>query len=111
MGRNATWNLLGKAKYHLTIFGTKTTSGKLRSMTVQDQFLLVFYKLRNGYTNTDISFRHGIQVQLVARVFKTWLMTLYHVFKTNIAEKMFTPFHRLPKPPPKAFNNSLLKNT
>lgn len=109
--REALWNFLGEAKYHLRIINTKkTTSTSLRKLTVEDQFLLTLFKLRCNYTFKDIGFRHAVNPRMLSNIFKSWLQLLFVKFK-SIEDRMFTLYDDLPKPLPKAFNNSLLKYT
>lgn len=109
--RQSLWDFLGEAKYHLKIFDTKKKiSGKLKKATVEDQFLLTLFKLRCNYTYQDLSFRHGINPRFLSKIIKTWMQFIYLKHKA-MEDRMFTTYQDLPKPPPKAFNNSLLKES
>lgn len=109
--RDAIWNFLGEAKDHLHIFGTKKlTSGKMKKLSVSDQFLLTLFKLRCNYPYADLEYRYGVNRKTLARVFKTWLQFMFLKFKA-IEKRMFTLKSDLPQPLPKAFMNSLLKDT
>lgn len=109
--REALWKLLGAAKYRLRIINTKKLiSSKSKKLTVEDQFLLTLFKLRCNYTFVDLGLRFDVSPELLSKIFKSWLQLMYLKFKA-IEPKMFTLYCDLPKPPPKAFNNSLLKYT
>ena len=107
--RDSLWEFLGKAKSQLSIIHTQQTSGKLRTMCIESQFLMTLMILRRGYDYLDVAYTYHMSKNTVARVFKTWLMFFYVKFK-DIQDKMFTQKKDLMTPLPEVFCNETLKD-
>ena len=106
--RQSLWNFLGIAKWKLNIIGMEQTSGSLKNLSVECQFLMCLFILRKDREFEDIALQFGLQPRTVSKVFKTWLQFLFHKFK-DIQEQQFTKRKDLPRLP-KVFKNKLLKN-
>ncbi len=110
--RQCLWDFLGPAKSELEIIGfkPKKTSGELRSLSVQCQFLLCLMILRRNKSFKEIHVAYRISGDtLVGKVFRTWIQFLYFKFR-DIKDIMFIPKKDLPKPLPRHFNNKLLRD-
>ena len=110
--RDILWNFLGDAKYSLSMYDCKKNllSGKMRSISVENQFFLFLAVFRRNLTYKEAGWLFGINPKLAGKVFKTWLSFIYFKFK-DIQEDMFIKREDLPKPLPKAFRNKLLRDT
>ena len=114
--RAVLWEFLGEAKFSLTIFGYKNKkknpilSGKMRCISVEDQFFLFLIIFRRNLTYQEAGWLFGVSTTVATNVFKTWLNFLYFKFK-DMKDEMFTRRQDLPKPLPRAFRNKLLRNT
>jgi len=110
--RNVIWDFLGEAKYSLTMFDykKKVLSGKMKSISVEDQFFLFLVVFRRNITYQEAGWMFAVSTQVATRVFKTWLSFLYFKFK-DMKDDMFIKREDLPKPLPKPFRNKLLRET
>ena len=106
----ALWNFLGSARSQLSVLNSKKTSGKLAAMCIESQFLMTLFILRRDRAYMDVALQFNISHVTVSRIFKTWLMFMYHKFK-DFEARMFTKKEDLMKPLPAAFKNPLLKDT
>jgi hypothetical protein len=106
--REVLWRFLGKAKSNLAIFKTKSTSSKLRTISVRSQFLLTLLILRRGRKFQDAGYQFELGARLVGRVFKTWIQFMYHKF-LELKDYMFVRKCDIKKPLPEHFNNNLCR--
>ena len=53
--RTSIWNLLGTAKFKLSMLGRNYTSGTMRSVSIDCQFLLTLAILRRNYDYIEVS--------------------------------------------------------
>ena len=56
--RTSIWNLLGTAKFKLSMLGRNYTSGTMRSVSIDCQFLLTLAILRRNYDYIEVSNDH-----------------------------------------------------
>ena len=83
--RLSLWNFLGDAKDHLEMWGRDCKSGTMRSMSVQDQFLMTLLILRKDWDYQEVADVFDLDRHIVSSVFKTWLQFFYVKFKENEA--------------------------
>ena len=50
---------------------------KVGRITLMDEFLMVLMKLRLSLLNEDLSYRFGVSVSTVSRIFHKWLEVMY----------------------------------
>ena len=108
--RKCLWEFLGPDKYDLKIWGFKELSSANFYVPLEDQFTLTLIKLRRNTDFTELSDLFGYNRGHIASAFTTWLQFMYLKF-TEIKTQMFIERDQIPKPLPKCFQNSLLKNT
>ena len=87
--RNHLWDFLGPAKYELPMWKRTCLSGHLKSMCVEDQFLLTLVILRKGWDYCEVATIFDLDQQIVSSTFKTWLQFMYCQFK-EMEEVLFT---------------------
>ena len=107
---DALWNFLGDAKSQLSILNSKKKSGEIESMCLESQYLMTLFILRRDRAFLDIALQFNISHITVSRIFKSWLMFMYHKMK-DIEGRIFTKKENIMKPLPQAFRNPLLKDT
>ena len=57
---------------------------KVGKLTLMDEFLMVLMKLRLSLLNEDLSYRFGVSVSTVSRIFHKWLEVMYIRLKSCI---------------------------
>ena len=85
--RKALWDFLGPAKYELIMWNRDgdTKSGTMKSMSVEDQFLLTLLILRRDWDYSQVAMVFDLTEDYVSSTFKTWLQFMYLMFKENEA--------------------------
>ena len=98
---------LSDAKYELQIIDhpQKLKSGELLQISVECQLNLCLIILRRNRTFQDMAYTFDIPLNLVGKVFYTWLNYLFYEFD-DVREDIFFKTEDLPKPP-RAFQNPL----
>ena len=85
LARQGLYDFLGPAKDELQMYKRDCKSGDLRSMSVEDQFLLCLLILRKDWSYQDVGSVFGIDDQIVSSTFVTWLNFIYHKYKDDEA--------------------------
>ena len=81
--RLSLWNFLGDAKDELEMWGRDCKSGTMRSMSVQDQFLMTLLILRKDWDYSEVAAVFDLDPHIVSSTFKTWLQFFYVTFKED----------------------------
>ena len=106
-GRKSLWDFLGPAKYELRMWKRDgdVISGKMKSMSVLDQFLMTLLILRKDWLYKEVATVFDLDEQIVSTTFKTWLQFMYLKFKE------FTPKEDIDKSElPKCFQTKEFRN-
>ena len=109
--RKSLYDFLGPAKEELQMYKRDCKSSDLKSMSVDDQFLLCLIILRKDWSYQDVASVFGIDEKIVSSTFITWLNFIYHKYKDDEAF-FFTKKKDINKDSlPECFQNKELRET
>ena len=108
--RETVYEHLGEAKSHLKMLKKKFTSGEVRKLNVHSQYLYTLIMLRKGYEYGEGADLFGFGFDLSQCIFKTWIIFMFKKFgSAEWRKRLLVRTEDLPKKPPKAFRNKLLR--
>ena len=108
--RETVYEHLGEAKSHLKMLKKKFTSGEVRKLNVHNQYLYTLIMLRKGYEYGEGADLFGFGFDLSQCIFKTWIIFMFKKFgSAEWRKRLLVRTEDLPKKPPKAFRNKLLR--
>ena len=111
LARKGLYDFLGPAKEELQMWKRDCKSGDMKSMTVDDQFLLCLIILRKDWSYQDVASVFGIDEKIVSSTFITWLQFIYQKYKDE-ESFFFTKKKDIKKDSlPECFQNKELRET
>ena len=100
------YNFLGDAKFQLNYWNSNSnnngSSMRKSSLSISQQLFISLMRLRRGFNIFTLSHFYGVSETTIRTIFTTWIMFLFHHFKT-IKFKFFPERQAFRKNLPKVF--------
>ena len=99
------YNFLGDSKFHLNYWNVgkkKDNTRRNSSLSVADELFITLLRLRRGFNLFTLSHLYHVSEYTIRTIFTTWIMFLFHHFK-SLKSKIFPERQSYRKKLPKVF--------